>query len=322
MIDVRDWEGLSPSQRENVALLDVADNDPAGHTSRTMAYRAGGRTARDYRPLFAVEGSEVLARVSTIRSNFRFHRGLVRVCGVADVVTRPDALHRGLADRLLEEHHRSAREEGVPWALLWTNRSWGAHRFYERRGYRDVYSPPVLVRRVPRTRPPSRPGYSVRRTTPREAPMLDSLFERATRGRTGFVPRPPGSFASRFRLGRRPASAVRQLLHDRRAVGYAIVNEDPDQVTCVEAVGLRASQRLPLLELLERTAAGRWLVVARTTFAADVAGPAGRRGYAGLGTVHSTLMAKPLTGPREANWAELLRVVREPEFSCHIGDMF
>lgn len=322
MIEVREWEALTPRQREGVALLDVGDNDPAWFMDRLMGYRVGGGRLRDYLPLFAVEGGEVLARVSTIRSDFRTHHARGRFCGVADVVTRPDALERGLASRLLEEHHRRARAEGIRWAFLWTNRSWGAHRFYEGRGYRDVYSPPVLLRRIPRTVRPLRPGYSVRRSTSRDAGSLDALFERTTRRRTGFVPRRAGSFASRFRLGRRPASGVRQLLYDRRAVGYAIVDETPDQITCVEAVGLRTSQPAALLDLLERAAAGRWLAITRTTFATDVAEAARQRGYARLDAVHSTLMAKPLTLRPRDEWAELLRGFRDPALSCHIGDMF
>lgn len=322
MIEVREWEDLTPHQREGAALLDASDNDPVWIVDRLMDNPVGGGRLRDYLPLFAVEGGDVLARVSTIRSNFRTRHASGRFCGVADVVTRPDALRRGLAGRLLEEHHRRARAEGIRWSFLWTHRSWGAHRFYEGRGYRDVYAPPVLLRRVPRSVRPLAPRYSVRRSTSRDAGALDSLFERATRGRTGFVPRRPGSFAARFRLGRRPARGVRQLLHDRRAVGYAIVDESPDQLTCVEAVGLGASHRPALLDLLERAAAGRWLAVMRTTFATDVAVEAGRRGYARLDALHSTLMAKPLAGSRPNEWAEFLHGFRDPEFSCHTGDMF
>lgn len=168
---------------------------------RTFLRRARslGIPFADYLGLVAVEGPEVLAQVMVGHYRLTTARGTEEFAGIENVVARPDALRRGLGTALLSEVHRREAESGHRWALLWTQRSWGAHRLYERLGYRDIYSPPTAIRPPGRTRgtgfrrdsASERPGTEMRRSSPRSFAgrrALDGASETGSGPRSG-----PGS---------------------------------------------------------------------------------------------------------------------------------
>ncbi len=155
-----------------------------------------------------------------------------------------------------------------------------------------------------------------------DAPLLDSLFDRAGAGRLGFVRRPPRSFEAWFRLGHRRPNTVHLLLQEGEPVGYCVLDTDALQVVCHEAVAARRADRIALLRLLEQRSAGRWLAFRRTTFAGEIGGQAARRQYAALPLEHATLMVKPLSRLAPADRAEVGRTFADPRFSCHTGDIF
>ncbi len=323
MIRIQEWSELSDRARDRVSLLDVSDGDPASHSERQHGYRVDGGLYRGYHALFAVRNGDVLSRAAGMDLTLTTRSRDEPLLGVADVVTRPDSLGRGLAPLLIEELHRRASARGIRWAALWTHRTWTAHRRYERLGYRDAYSPAFLLKRIPAA-PPSEPpeSYALRPCRFRDAALLDSLFERASAQRVGFVRRPAAAFEARFRLGSRRPNTVHLLLHRGDPVGYAVLDADEHQVVCYEAVAVRRADRAALVRLLEKQSAGRWLVFRRTTFVRDLGVWAARRGYSAFPLEHSTLMVKPLAPLPPADRAALMRTFGDPRFSCHTGDMF
>ncbi len=323
MIRIQEWSELSAWARDRVSLLDVSDGDPASYSERQHSYRVDGGPYRGYHALFAVRDGDVLSRAVGLDLTLTTRSCDEPLLGIADVVTRPDSLGRGLAPLLIEELHRRARARGIRWAALWTHRTWSAHRGYERLGYRDAYSPAFLLKRIraiPSADPPE--GYTLRPCRLRDAALLDALFDRASAERVGFVRRPPRAFEARFRLGGRRSNTVQLLLHQGKPTGYAVLDADQHQVVCHEALAVRRADRIALLRLLERRSVGRWLVFRRTTFVGELGVRAARRGYSALPLEHSTLMVKPLGRLPPADRAALARTFGDPRFSCHTGDMF
>ncbi len=323
MIRIQEWSELSARTRDGVSLLDVSDGDPPSYSERQHSYRVDGGLYRGYHALFAVRDGAVLSRAVGLDITLTTRSRDEPLLGIADVVTRPDSLGRGFAPLLIEELHRRARARGIRWAALWTHRTWSAHRGYERLGYRDAYSPAFLLKRVPAVPPPDPPeNYALRPCRLLDAALLDSLFDRASARRVGFVRRPPRAFEARFRLGHRRPNTVHLLLHRGEPTGYTVLDADEHQVVCYEAVAVRRADRIALLRLLEQRSAGRWLAFRRTTFVSDLGAQAARREYAALPLEHSTLMVKPLARLPPADRAALARTFGDRRFSCHSGDMF
>lgn len=324
MVRILAYEELSPRQRAGASALDWSDQDPPSLPERFFAARVDGAPFLAYEPLYALDDGVPVARVGSVRLPFRTRREVLTVCGIADVVTRPDALRRGYATALLDETHRRARAQGARWSFLWTRRSWGAHRAYQRLGYRDVYSPPLALRKIPAVSRPSRlpSRFSWRRATVRDAARMEELLHEATKHRLGFVPRSARSFEVRFRAGwRRPRDFC--ILTERRApVGYASVVTSRFDVISREAVVSRPSLGPLLLDQFEAHARGRWLAFGQTTFVQDQATEFRRRGFELLGSNHGVLMASPLGRRPSGEVAEVRRTFLDRRLSLHGGDMF
>jgi GNAT superfamily N-acetyltransferase len=316
-------EDLPSSLAAQWASLAWSDHDPALDQRLVRKARSLGVPISEYGGVLAVEGDQVLAQVLVERPRLTTPRGTESFAGISDVLTRPDALGRGLCSRLLRAVHRREKDAGARLALLWTRRTWGAHRLYEQIGYRDVYSHPTAVRTPRRSaRARTSEDFTVRRASKADWATLESLLERASRARLGFVPRFRGSFRARDALGWRPVRDHHLLLRGARPVGYFHAKEEPQHVGVHEGVVLSAGFRQPLLEAMERFAGRRWLSIGYTTFVTDARDLLVERGYTLAPLSHSTLMARPLSGRASERLAELRRLVQDPRFSCHRGDMF
>ena len=292
---------------------------------RTFLRRARslGIPFADYLGLVVVEGPEVLAQVMVGHYRLTTARGTEEFAGIENVVARPDALRRGLGTALLSEVHRREAESGHRWALLWTQRSWGAHRLYERLGYRDIYSPPTAIRPPGRTRADRLPpGFRLRAARDRDAPLLASLLRRATRSRWGFRDRFGAAFRARFALGWRNAKDHHVLLRRGSPVGYFSGEENSRAVEVNEGV-VEAPEWLPaLLDGMQSQARGRWLELGCTTLVNDAEALLKERGFALAPNCHKTLMARALFERAAPNVSELRRVTEDARFTCHRGDMF
>ncbi|MCI4331522.1 MAG: GNAT family N-acetyltransferase [Thermoplasmata archaeon] len=321
-VEVLAYDELPTRLTPQVAALDATDGDaPLDRSAIRRAARLG-LPFSEYVALFAVDGDELLSRVTVIRRTLTTEQGPELFAGITDVVTRPGAGRRGLAGRVLRAVHARERSRGVQWALLWTHPSWGAHRLYERLGYRDLYSPPVAVRRLP-ARPHPRPrGYSLRRAGASDGRLLDSLFDRASRGRVGFLPRPRGSHRLRIAMGWRAARDHYVILQRSRPVGYAFAPQGPRALTVQEGVASEEKHLPALLDLIEREAHGRWLTFTATTFARDAGGLLARRGYTMWPSSHFTLMGRRIGTGSPALPSTFRKLFDDPRFSCHRSDIF
>lgn len=285
--------------------------------------RSLGVPLASYLGLVAVEGDEVLAQVMIGHYRLTTSRGTEEISGIENVVVRPDALHRGLCTALLTEAHRRESAAGHRWAMLWTQRSWGAHRLYERLGYRDIYSPPTAVRPPGERRAPRLPkGFRLREARGRDGRLLTSLRRRSTRGRWGFRDRFSRAFPARFALGWRNAKDHHLLLYGGAAVGYFAGEENARGVEVNEALVLRPEFIPALLDGMQARARGRWLELGCTTFVADAQEQLEDRGFSLAPSCHKALMARALPAPTDRSVAELRRTAASPRFSCHRGDMF
>ena len=285
--------------------------------------RVLGVPIADYGGLVAVERDRVLAQVMVEHHSWTGPDGTERFTGVAGVVTRPDALHRGLCSRLLQEVHRRESSQGYRLAMLWTRRSWGAHRLYEQLGYRDVYSPPGAVL-PPRSTPyPPLPSNFVVRTARRaDSALLDLILARATRRRYGFVPRFPNSLAARFALGWRAPKDYHVLFRGSRAVGYFFASASRTHFGVHEGVATERDLLPVLIDAIQRQARGRWIGLDHTTLTNDAREVLEERGFVLAPSSHAVLMARSLSGPPSRGISAIRGLVGDPRFSCHRGDMF
>lgn len=307
-----------------VAYLSWLDGDTPWDADDLRRMRRVAYPSVRSQSLLAVEGDQVLGRVDTSAHSYTTPAGREVVTWLSGVVTRPDAVRRGIATALLAEAHRRARRNGHRWVFLWTHRPWVAHELYEALGYRDVYSPPAALRRIPRAPRAVLPApYRMRKLRPAEIPLLERLLREASRGRYGFVPRFRHSFRVRFQLGWRRVADYRMLFRAGRAVGYAYVPSTRYASTANEVVVNRAEHARAFLLGLERESAGRTLALDRTTFITDHEGLLRERGYAVFRVAHPTVMAialRPRT--RASTSADPARVCQSPRFVFHGGDVF
>jgi len=305
------------------ASLVISDNDPPIDPGLLRKNRALGQPCAEYLGLAAIDGPEVLAQLTVERHRVTTETGTEVFAGVSGVVTRPDVLGRGLSGRLFEEMHRREAARGMRLALLWTRRTWAAHRLYEKLGYRDVYIPPTALLDLRRSsRRPLGRGYSVRSARREDAPLLETLLRAATRHRLGLVPRYPGSFRVRFAMKWRSPSDHHLLLYRSRPVGYFFAPGGPFHVMAYEAVVPSDEHRPALLDAMEREASGRWLAFGYTSFVREAAPELRERGGAIFPESHVTLMAKNLSRTEDDPRAALERAVADPRFSCQRGDVF
>jgi GNAT superfamily N-acetyltransferase len=307
-----------------LAALNWLDGDPPQDLRFLRRLRRVGYPVSDYQALLAVEDAQILGKVETIVLPYVAPTGSEVAAGISGVVTRPDALRRGIARALLEEAHTRERTAGRHWAFLWTHRSWAAHHLYEELGYRDVYSPPAALRTIPRTPAPSLPaGYRWESIRSSDHENLERLLRDASRGRLGFIPRYAGSFRVGFQFGWRRPSEFRVLSEGSKPVGYAHTPTGRYGRAAYEVVVTDPRHAPAMLDALEYEAAGGWLTLARTTFITDHDELLRKRGYAVYRQSHPTLMAKPLKAgfrlPRAADPATVFRTTR---FSFHGGDVF
>ena len=319
---ILDLDHLPKALDPQLGTLSVLNGDPPQDRAFIRRLRSMGFPAAEYYAVYAVEDHEIQSRVEVIRPPFTTRAGTRAVTGISDVSTRPDRIRRGLARSLLEEVHRRESARGQRWCLLWTHRSWGAHRLYEALGYRDIYSAPSAMRSIPRSAPRPMPkGYRWTAGHRRDLGRMDRLFDRASKGRVGLVPRVPRTLATRCRLGWRVPENHRILALGRATVGYAHLATSLWHVGANEVVVASPEHAPAMLDALEQMARGRWLTLGTTTFVRDFDPMLRSRGYAVSPTAHLTLMAKPLTRERAPPDDPAL-ACRDPRFSCHRADVF
>ncbi len=278
---ILDFQDLPKSLLKQLPVTAVLDGDPPWGSEILRSNQKLGIPYSSYRCVYAVESGEIVSQIEVYWLTLTTTDGVFPVAGIANVATRPLAQGRGWASALLEEVHRREVDRGASSSFLWTHRSWGAHRLYERLGYVDVYSPPASLKRIPTSVPRKPPaGYRWRICDRRDADRLDRLLVRANQGRIGFIPRFPRSFYARFAIGWRRPDNHRILFQGSQPVGFVhLSHTDPWSISANEVVVVGSEHTRPMLQALESTASGRWLALETTTFVADAAVELRDRGF-------------------------------------------
>jgi GNAT superfamily N-acetyltransferase len=314
------FDELTPEMEADRTLIHLASFGGVFPRRSIDIWRRRLKIFSDYVGVFAVERGRLLGQTFALRIPFTFSGGTEPVTGIAAVGTRPDRRRAGVARGILTEIHRREREAGVHFSTLWTNRSWGAHRLYEKLGYRDVYSSPWAVHApVARRRPKPRGVGPGRR---RDVADLERLHADQARGRLGFVERPAGFFSSDVATGY--LDPPKDLLVARsggQVAGYAHLEASPYRVICGELVARSAAVRRALVHEVQRRAKRRPFAFQQSPVT-DF--PELFRG-SGFSTVPAgwyVFMANRLGHP----WTERAAVsemgTADPRFLCLSGDRF
>jgi GNAT superfamily N-acetyltransferase len=275
----------------------------------------------DYVGVFAVDRGTVVGQTFVDRIAYTFPHGTETVAGLAGVATRLDYARAGVARRVLEDVHRREQEAGIEHAILWTNRSWGAHRLYETLGYRDVYEPPWAARQN---------GSPVRRGLPRgvraarrsDLEGIEGLHARFGRERWGFAQRPAGFLRAAVAAGElRPKEQI-LVAHDRGGLsGYAVFESSRSRALCGELVAASNPVRARLASALEARTGARAL--AFRDGAVDALAPwLRRRGYVTASAGWFGLMGLALGKERARGALQREFGTRDPRFLCFTGDRF
>lgn len=315
-----DFDELPKSYDPGRAIVSLAAFGEVRHRRTIDLWRRRAHRLADYGGVFAVDHGMVVGQAFVERIPYTFSHGTETVSGIAGVTTRLDHARAGIMRRVLKEIHRREREAGIRHSILWTNRSWGAHRLYEELGYRDVYAPPFAARILPsRRRRPT--GTKVRAARQSDLREIERLHARSGEGRWGFAQRPDGFARLAAATGEFRVEDVLVALDRGRPFGYAVYKSDRNRTGCGELVASSASGRALLTAALEARA--RSGLVAFWAGVVDDLGPElRRRGYVVASAGWFGLMATEFG--RERSRAELVREfgTHDPRFRCFAGDHF
>ena len=251
------FDELTPSMHLDRALIH-ASAFGGGFPERAVdIYRRRASIFSDYVGVFAVENEHVVGQIFSLRLPYAFRDGPGTLTGIAAVSTRADLAHRGVAKRLLLEIHQREREDGIDYAGLWTNRSWIAHEFYEKLGYRDVYSPPWAIHAPVRGPAGATRGVTIQGGRMGDLDELEELGEDHARDRLGFYRRPKGSARAAALAGDvDPTKAFLVARKGRAVMGYAHVDANPFRVICGEMVGRTPGSERALRDAVSRKKPG------------------------------------------------------------------
>jgi GNAT superfamily N-acetyltransferase len=315
------YDELPPSLDSGRALVNLAAFGSVADRHGIALWRRRTSVFADYVGVFAVERGTILGQTFVFRLPYTFPQGTETVSGLAGVSTRLDHARSGIARRILDEVHRRERDAGIRYSTLWTNRSWGAHRLYEKLGYRDVYTPPLAVQVPKSTRRPSvrrklRPGRTA------DLLQIESLHARFAEGRWGFSQRTPGFARVAAAAGElRPAEQI-LVAHERgRLSGYAMVDASRNRFVCGELVALSASRRTALARSLE-TRARTAPMVFRDGVVPELESWLRRRSYAFASAGWFGLMACELGRDRSRTGIVREMGTEDARFLCMTGDRF
>ena len=316
------FDELSPSMDVDRLLVHLSSLGGSPKRAAVDLWRRRSDIYADYAAIFAVDGGAVVGQTYVKRLEYAFPDGPETISAIASVGTRPDRARTGVARRILDEVHRREREAGCRYATLWTNPSWGAHRLYEKLGYRDVYTVPWALR-------PSRPARrsAGRRSSARPARRCDlaelqRIHDQDAAPRLGFCRRPKRWFETAAAVrDLDPAKELVVVRDEGRPVGYASVLATPQRALCGELVGPSVAVRRRLLGEIERRA-GTGPAVLQGSLVADQRPLLEDRGYRILPTGWWCFMAKRLRADWDARTAMTTFATRDPRFTCQLGDRF
>jgi GNAT superfamily N-acetyltransferase len=317
----RTFDELTPAMDADRLLVHLAALGGATDRRSVERWRRRSDLFAEYVGVFAVEAGRVVGQTLVKRLTYTFADRTERIGAVASVAVRPDRARGGLARRLLAEVDRREREAGIRYVALWTNRSWGAHRLYEKLGYEDTYTFPWAVRR-PRPGRSARRGGAVSPARARELAALDRLHDRRARGRVGFCRRPRSFLPIAATNGELdPATELLIAREGGRIVGYAHVLSNGVRTICGELIADSEPVLEQLIEGVEARA-GENAVAFQHTPVSDARSLLHRRGYSVLAAGWYVFMTHAIDGPWSARSARSTFLPDDPRFLCGSADRF
>jgi GNAT superfamily N-acetyltransferase len=312
---------ISSDLEGEVQLLDLCAGWGTMDFHRTKEARKLGYPAADYFGVYAIEDGRILSAVRVLRLPYTLPEGQTEtVSAIQGVTTRRDRRGLGLGRELLNEVHTRERRAGNRFSLLWTSRSNTAHWLYESIGYRDVYTPDLATRRIPRRTVPQ-DRCRLAKVEAGDVAKIERIHATATQGRIGFTPRDRVFLRSRLELGFVRPDSFRLVIKEDRPIGYIELRDAATGVKVSEVVMTGGSSHVvSLLSALERLAAGRWLTL-WNTFVRDSKNVLSGRGYAVSDFAYYSLMALPLDKSSFEFQESALGTI-DPRFVCQALDYF
>ncbi len=313
-IKIRSFDELSVDFEAKDALLtQVAFNEIGLGFGDISRLRRKKFPFSDYVGLYAVdENSNILSRVEVYRLQINTRKGIETVACIGGVATRPDSSRRGLARLLLEDALKRERAVGINLSLLWTRKSWVAHKLYENLGYEDVYEPPRAIRKIPSSADTHR-GWRIRPCKKADVKAIEDTHQAMTKGDFGFAPRRKNWLNK--------ITSWHTLSRGNLPAAYAKYTTSHKYIACGEILTKRSANPEKILSSLEAASHGRWLVFhgpfVRTQNAMLVS-----RGYLVLDNSWGVLMAAPLTSRFKGASMRHLIGGDSDRFACFDSDGF
>lgn len=170
--------------------------------------------------VYAIEDGIVAGQVGIFRLPVMTTEGSQEIGGVWAVCTHPAFGRRGVASLLMDEAHARMREAGLRFSSLGTARHRGAHQFYLRQGYEDIYTPAFTFARLRDIRQDT--YLRAEQAAAEQLPLVDAFYQRAAAGRLGFARRSQDHLAMTVAAGDLSAGDVWLLWDGDRLSGYAL----------------------------------------------------------------------------------------------------
>lgn len=208
--------------------------------------------------LYAVVKGKAVSQIAGLRIPTRTVDGEEIVLGVAGVATLPSYARRGYSLKLFRELHKRSREEGIRIAFLVTGKSLVAYHLYRKFDYRDVKFFPEASKPLVRRKKPK--GLTLRKYRKKDAPEIDVIFKRFTRGLYGFVSRQKDFIGVRMKIWKDLKGLFSVVETKKGMRGYVIKREMDGDVIVQELVvpSVRDSDRI--LRYLESQEKGDYIL--------------------------------------------------------------
>ncbi len=319
-VEILDFDDAYRDLRRALVSLHYSAWGGLDDLASALRARRSGFPFASYLGVYAREGDELLSAVFVSQYRLTTPQGPEPAAGIELVMTRPDAMRRGLAAQLLREVHRRERSAGRRLALLCTGRSNLAHELYLKLGYQDIFYPRTALRYIDRRTSSAPPGFRVRPARRSDAPALARVHRRANAGALGFAQRDPRAYRARFLSGAGAARGVLVAERQGRVAGYATLEPHSTWGRAGEVIAPTREIRSALMASLERRSSGRWLAFASDWFSGEDDPELAR--CTPLLPSYAVMMACPLAPElRRRNLYQWLRSTGRP-FACQLLDMF
>ncbi|MFQ5883652.1 MAG: GNAT family N-acetyltransferase [Thermoplasmata archaeon] len=184
--------------------------------------------------LYAAVKGKAISQIAGLRIPTRTADGEETILGVAGVATLPSYARKGYSIKLFQELHKRFREEGMGVAFLCTAKSLVAYDLYRKFDYKDCMFFPRAVRPLVRRKKPK--GIIFRRYWKKDAPDIDAVYGRFTRGLFGFVLRQKDYIGARMKIWKGLKDRLSVVETDKGTCGYVMKREMEGDVVLDEFV--------------------------------------------------------------------------------------